>query len=216
MIILETTIDDIVLRDEIDFINKVIENHFGGFLGPSIKIEIRVARYDNDRLLGEYRILERMICLNSVQNLKTLYHEVSHAIDYELFKRKKLSKVYLSWMMWGVYNFRLSCLFRILKLNLSPSAKISAYFYYLYFNEKYLKYQERMAGRLGNDDYWSKPEEVFARTMEVWFFNESIRLRGLAMFEPTFYTLFPKYKNEVSLECVGFFNSYLKESIRPF
>jgi hypothetical protein len=198
-----------VLNAEINFINELISVHFN-FPRDSLEVSVEIVQDNNVNRNGVYDVMKSKISLNNVDNINTLYHEVSHAIDFELFRLKKFSKLLLAFEMWKLNGYRLDSLWPVIKLNLRPFSRVSAYFYSNFTDQIVLDWQYRVTRLLIKyDKYWKEPEEVFARTMEVWFYTESLRIRHFTNHTPTFFTFFPNKIPNLSRDCTAFINNYI-------
>lgn len=213
---LKTSVNSQALIDEIGFINNLIACQFKERAQPWAIINVGVKEFNDPNKLGEYKFLEGIIHLNNAQNFCTLYHEISHAIDFELFKRNKLSRTKFAWKIWRSTRFQLKYLSKALKCTFSSNAKLSAYCYYVYSEESVTNFQKKMHKRLGGltNEYWRMEEEVFARTMEVWFYSENLKQRNKSSFSPAFFAQFPREIVLVTSDCTEFIDKYIKNFVK--
>lgn len=208
MLELKTNENDPTLIAEIGFINYLIASRFNAPT-PFLKVNVEIIQSNNTGVNGAYNNKKKMISLYNTLNVNTLYHEVSHAIDFELFRSMNFSKIVLAYEQWKQFNYQVKELYPLVKLNFL-SQETSAYLYCNFKDELTLEWQYKMYKKLHiHGEYWTRPEEIFARTMEVWFYNESQIQRGIANHVPTLFNIFPNNKNIITNECSNFINNFL-------
>ena len=213
MLRLKTKINDQALLQEIEMINEIIREEFNW--NKKIKeIQVELDRGLDVNVLGMYHAKSETIYLNSPININTLYHEVAHSIDFEVFEHIRFAKFKLTFSMIKLSiisdeQISLKKIYAIMIVNLR-TMHMSSFVYSNFRNNSTLHWNYKINSHLQRmGSYWCTPEEVFARTMEVWFYIKIRNKKSSANHQPTFFSIFANNIIQVSQECEQYIDGYI-------